>query len=844
MGIGESAVGFFKTGGHSHDGKDSSKIDFSKYDDDDLKDLYVKFRTRLVSGEDDDASAADAPIAEDVPISSYVAEVTNLSLTTGQNVNGTSWIRASWDQPTDTAADDGTVDTLSSDDGDGDYTGEVEDTAPVYFEGSVESPDDTDLVDVTPVETQSNDSTIEYQVSYGRTSEWGDTTKRTFFTTDLTDVQIRGLTSGVNYTVRVRGVNRIGVKSDAVDDTITTGTNSTTPDPPTSLSATMGYQSATLEWLAPAAPTHAMGGTVAYELQYDDNASFTSPSSLYAAALTISITTLSHATQYWFRVRTISATGIVSSWSSSANGTTTTIPTGGTTDGSPPASSPSLATSGSVVGGPQYFRVKWAEVSNHDTVYYEVHMSTSSGFTPTAGDTATLAATTPGLSVFIQKLPGGGDVAYGVNYYFRIIATDYDGAASPGTVSAATQASKLDGTDDIVAASITAASLAAISLEVGQEIESSSYATGVSGWHIDGDGTAEFSDVTVRGQIVGNSITGNVSNDVAVNGSFDSNITGWGNASFGVLSYDGTTGSVSPGSLKFDPDTGASAAGLDGVYFVSDDPILCEPNSCWTGSLAAKSSVSGGDVYLGLAWYSDASGTTLISQNYLSWTVSTTTSWQNSATIASLFGDGVYAVAPATAKSFRIICYIDVDSDSTNYFIDDIEVFQLPLMQGLVIGAGQPFVRTFSTADSLEAPGGIIISLTYSTSNIANITTETTLSGIDVSTPGIFFEKGRYYRITGEFGKFVINAADDAATQKIKVDGSTIKESTVAAKTTNENFTGFIQAIYLATASGRLDVAHTMTGVDNGGGGNVGITAGTGRIITVEDIGGGNITRG
>lgn len=38
----------------------------------------------------------------------------------------------------------------------------------------------------------------------------------------------------------------------------------------------------------------------------------------------------------------------------------------------------------------------------------------------------------------------------------------------------------------------------------GEGVESSNFVTGVSGWQIDGDGNAEFNNVTVRGDIVGN----------------------------------------------------------------------------------------------------------------------------------------------------------------------------------------------------------------------------------------------------------------------------------------------------------------------------------------------------
>lgn len=45
-------------------------------------------------------------------------------------------------------------------------------------------------------------------------------------------------------------------------------------------------------------------------------------------------------------------------------------------------------------------------------------------------------------------------------------------------------------------------------IKVGEYIQSSNYVSGSAGWHIDGDGNAEFNNVTVRGTITGSVITG------------------------------------------------------------------------------------------------------------------------------------------------------------------------------------------------------------------------------------------------------------------------------------------------------------------------------------------------
>jgi hypothetical protein len=62
-------------------------------------------------------------------------------------------------------------------------------------------------------------------------------------------------------------------------------------------------------------------------------------------------------------------------------------------------------------------------------------------------------------------------------------------------------------TSELAADSVTAAELAAINLAVGKWIASTSYSAGVSGWIIEADGSAEFNDVTVRGDVFADRFT-------------------------------------------------------------------------------------------------------------------------------------------------------------------------------------------------------------------------------------------------------------------------------------------------------------------------------------------------
>lgn len=61
--------------------------------------------------------------------------------------------------------------------------------------------------------------------------------------------------------------------------------------------------------------------------------------------------------------------------------------------------------------------------------------------------------------------------------------------------------------NEILAGTITADELAANIVLVNNIISSSNYVTGVSGWAIDGDGTAEFANTSIRGTIQADSLT-------------------------------------------------------------------------------------------------------------------------------------------------------------------------------------------------------------------------------------------------------------------------------------------------------------------------------------------------
>ena len=107
--------------------------------------------------------------------------------------------------------------------------------------------------------------------------------------------------------------------------------------------------------------------------------------------------------------------------------------------------------------------------------------------------------------------------------------------------------------DDAKIASLSAAKLTAGSIAVGQYIQGTGYVAGSAGWRINGDGTAEFNNVAVRGGVYAayGAIGGAVIESNAVR---SSNYAGWDAGVGWRLGSDGTlqipNGSVKAGSIS------------------------------------------------------------------------------------------------------------------------------------------------------------------------------------------------------------------------------------------------------------------------------------------------------
>lgn len=146
---------------------------------------------------------------------------------------------------------------------------------------------------------------------------------------------------------------------------------------------------------------------------------------------------------------------------------------GGSSNNSAPTTSPTPT----VTSLYQALEVKWTAltaIQSPDLVTYEVHISTTDGFTPSS---ATKSIETKGTFAIIKTLPGvSTSLSYGQTYYVKIVAKDIDGSAA-ASLQASAITLKVDNGDlatdsiranVIKAGEITATEVNATNLLVGK----------------------------------------------------------------------------------------------------------------------------------------------------------------------------------------------------------------------------------------------------------------------------------------------------------------------------------------------------------------------------------------
>ncbi len=135
-----------------------------------------------------------------------------------------------------------------------------------------------------------------------------------------------------------------------------------------------------------------------YELTFSTSSTFASGNYTYkTGANTITISGLAQNTPYYARVRAVDSLGLASaSWSLTLTVTTSTFPTSALSDGIAPSNSPAAI----VTGGYGHLFVTWTPITNADPVTYEIHLSTTTNFTPVSG---TKVGEVSGTAFVIEK---------------------------------------------------------------------------------------------------------------------------------------------------------------------------------------------------------------------------------------------------------------------------------------------------------------------------------------------------------------------------------------------------------------------------------------------------------
>jgi uncharacterized repeat protein (TIGR02543 family) len=216
---------------------------------------------------------------------------------------------------------------------------------------------------------------------------------------------VSNLTNGVAYTFKVTATNGIGTS--ALSTASSAVTPSTVPNAPTTVSAVVGDTEVTISFVAPVIDG---GSTVTgYKVIGSDGTTLTGTSS------PLKVTGLTNGTSYTFTVQATNANGdsVVSTASSSVT----------------PAKAPDAPSSISVTEGVGKVSVSWtAPASNGSAITsYTVQAYDNSGSLVVG---ATCLAVTPAVTCDVST-----NLVSGINYTFKVTATNTAGTSSPSTAS-------------------------------------------------------------------------------------------------------------------------------------------------------------------------------------------------------------------------------------------------------------------------------------------------------------------------------------------------------------------------------------------------------------------------
>lgn len=290
------------------------------------------------------------------------------------------------------------------------------------------------------------------------------------------------LTAFTNYEFQIKSFDWTYNESAWTATHTATSPSNAVPANVTGLTSTPGKDSIIYSWNAVADQD-----IKNYEVTFSTSATFASGNITYltGTATTLTVSGLNTGTTYYARVRAVDTAGQTSAaWSATDTETTGSYPAN-PTDGNPPSSSPTPT----VAARRGYLYVTWSAVSNADPVTYEVHLSTSSGFTPSG---ATKVTEVEGTFAVVDVLPGTTTaLTYGTTYYIKLIAKDADGSAAASTQASGAPVKVVSADITSVNADLIVAGsgiLETLILQTNGKIQSANYSANTAGYRLDNTG--------------------------------------------------------------------------------------------------------------------------------------------------------------------------------------------------------------------------------------------------------------------------------------------------------------------------------------------------------------------
>lgn len=262
----------------------------------------------------------------------------------------------------------------------------------------------------------------------------------------ITSSVIKNLEPGKKYAIRIYPYDsNNSVNIGSCDTTkIATTANATVPAPSTLVFETIPY-GVNVRWTEPIT-----SDTLIDHYEVTISATGFTSKTVNTYSNTATFLQLSAGKTYTVTVKTIDTYKIESS---TVTGTFSLNADGISSDQSPPPAVSNLVVRPSF----KSLILRWDSVSNKDYTTYEVHMSTSTGFTPAPG---TLIATVDGNFYVINKLQNGEDLNLDTTYFIAILSKDADGTVTTGLTYASGKPSKVNN-GDVNAGAITANSIEA-----------------------------------------------------------------------------------------------------------------------------------------------------------------------------------------------------------------------------------------------------------------------------------------------------------------------------------------------------------------------------------------------